>query len=420
MKKVAFHTFGCKLNFAETSSIAQKFRADGYEVVSYKEEADLYVIHSCTVTEIAEKKCRALIRQTKKRHPLSKLAVTGCYVQMRHKELAQIPEIDILIGNDKKYNISAYHQNKNNQEGEEQLLAFKPAFSQGDRTRTFLKVQDGCDYFCTYCTIPFARGRSRSASIEESLKVAQEAEATGAAEIVLTGVNVGDFGKHQGENFLGLLNALDELKKIKRIRLSSVEPELLNEEIIQFIAQSKLFEPHFHIPLQSGSDRILSMMKRKYDTKLFASRVLAIKKLLPLACIAVDIIAGFPGETEEDHQNAMDFVRSLPISYLHVFTYSERPGTKALEIKPAIDVHVRRERSHELQRLSDEKKRQFYLENTNNEANVLFEHQNINGFMYGFTENYIRVKSIYNEELTNTLSRANLHSLDLEEAVFNI
>ena len=417
MKKVAFHTFGCKLNFAETSTIAKNFRDAGYQVVDYREEADLYVIHSCTVTESAEKKCRALIRQTKKRHPASRIALAGCYVQMRAHELKKIQEIDVLLGNDLKYNINSYLPG-NIGSAEEVLKNFKPAFSSGDRTRTFLKVQDGCDYFCTYCTIPFARGRSRSASIADTLETAREAENSDAAEIVLTGVNVGDFGKHQNENFLGLIKELDQLQKVKRLRLSSIEPELLSEEIISFVAHSRLFAPHFHIPLQSGSNRILKMMKRKYDTELFARRVAFIKKMIPNACIAVDIIAGFPGETDDDHEQAMEFVRSLPISYLHVFTYSERPGTKALQIKPSVDVGLRRERAHQLQQLSDEKKIIFYKENKGRQSQVLFEHQDIDGWMYGFTENYIRVKTTYKEELSNKLTSIKLDQFIETEGVY--
>jgi threonylcarbamoyladenosine tRNA methylthiotransferase MtaB len=418
-KRIAFQTFGCKLNFAETSTIARQMKEEGFEVVGYREQAEVYVIHSCVVTAQAEKKCRAAIRQARKRNPSSTVAVMGCFAQMKEGELMKMPEVDLLLGSEEKFMLKDYLKDEtvgracHTHVGDiSHSATFTPSWSTGDRTRSFLKVQDGCDYFCTYCTIPFARGRSRSATIAGTIATTREIAATGMKELILTGVNIGDFGKPHGESFFGLMKELDKVEGIDRIRISSIEPDLLNDEMIAFVAASKRFLPHFHIPLQSGSDRMLDSMKRKYRREVFASRVQEIKRHMPHACIAADVIVGFPGETEEDFRDTWHFLDVLPVSYMHVFTYSERPGTKAVTLDGKVCASDKRDRSRRLHELSDRKKALFYKENTGRMARVLFESDNTGGWMHGFTENYIRVKTRYDQELVNRVVELRLEALD--------
>ena len=423
-KRIAFQTFGCKLNFAETSTIARQFREDGYEVVEYRDEADIYVINSCVVTGNAEKKCRSAIRQAKRRNPKARVAVIGCFSQIKEDELAKMEEVDILAGNEEKFRLAELL--KKNPEPEacfsqvgdiNKSEVFTPSWSSGYRTRSFLKIQDGCDYFCTYCIIPMARGRSRSATIADTIRTMKEITATGIREVVLSGVNIGDYGKQHGESFYALIQELDKVDGIERIRISSIEPDLLDEEIINFVANSKKFLPHFHIPLQSGSDKILKSMQRKYKREVFAKRVNEIKKYMPEACIAADVIIGFPDETEEDFRETYDFLNGMDISYMHVFTYSERPGTKAAGLNGKITNAVKRERSRMLHDLSDTKKAAFYRKNIGTKAFVLFESDNSGGFMHGFTGNYLKVKTAYKKELVNEIMEVWLERQD-EEGVF--
>lgn len=407
-KTIAFQTFGCKLNFAETSAIARKFTESDYDMVDFKDNADYYVIHSCTVTGQAERKTRAAIRQAMRKNPEASVAVIGCYSQLRPDEIKSIKGVEIVLGNSEKYKLFDHIQNirSGNQPSETEQgrpADFEPGFSMGDRTRSFFKVQDGCDYFCTFCAIPYARGRSRSASVASTLEVANQIAATEVKEVVLTGVNIGDFGRKNGESFYELLLGLDTIAGIERLRISSVEPELLNDDIIKLVSESRKFMPHFHIPLQSGTDRILELMKRKYKREVFARRIHSIKSLMPDACIAADVIIGFPGESEEDFNDTVDFIRSLPISYLHVFTYSKRPGTKAALMAEQVPDAVKHERSRILHQISDEKKETFYLENKGSVRNILWESDVEEGFMSGFTDNYIRCKKPFNKSSVNQI-----------------
>ena len=423
-KRIAFQTFGCKLNFAETSTIARQFREDGYEVVKYRDEADIYVINSCVVTGNAEKKCRSAIRQAKRRNPGATIAVVGCLSQIKEDELAKMEEVDILAGNEEKFRLAEL-LNKNPEPGAcfrqvgdiNKSEVFTPSWSSGYRTRSFLKIQDGCDYFCTYCTIPFARGRSRSATIADTIRTTKEIASTGIREIVLSGVNIGDYGKQHDESFFKLIQELDKVDGIDRIRISSIEPDLLDEEMISFVANSEKFLPHFHIPLQSGSDKILKSMQRKYKREVFAKRVNEIREHMPKACIAADVIIGFPGETEEDFRETYDFLNGMDISYMHVFTYSERPDTKAAGLNGKITNAVKKERSRRLHELSDTKKAAFYKQNIGTTAFVLFESDNSGGFMHGFTGNYLKVKTPYKKELVNEIIPVRLERQD-EEGVF--
>ncbi len=424
-KRIAFQTFGCKLNFAETSTIARQMKEEGFEVVGYREQADVYVIHSCVVTTQAEKKCRAAIRQARKRNPSSTVAVMGCFPQMKEGELMKMPEVDLLLGTEEKFMLKDYL--KDDTAGRachtyvgdiSHAATFIPSWSTGDRTRSFLKIQDGCDYFCTYCTIPYARGRSRSASIADTIASAREVAHTGMKELVLTGVNIGDFGRAQGESFFGLMQELEKLDGIERIRISSIEPDLLSDEMIAFVAASGKFLPHFHIPLQSGSDRVLGSMKRKYRREVFAGRVKEIKRLMPHACIAADVIVGFPGETEAEFTDTWHFVDALPLSYMHVFTYSERPGTKAVTLDGKVCANDKCDRSRRLHELSERKKILFYEANQGRMDRVLFESDNTGGYMHGFTENYVRVRTPYDPELVNRVVELRLGSLD-ENGDFN-
>ncbi len=420
-KKVAFYTLGCKLNFSETSTISRLFEESGFAKVDFDDTPDVYVINTCSVTENADKKCKQLVKRATKINPEAFIVIVGCYAQLKPEEIAKIQGVDMVLGANEKFNILEHLEN---QEGKREKAAvaydnikktndFVPSFSIGDRTRSFLKVQDGCDYFCTFCTIPLARGKSRNASIEETLKEAQKIADTDVKEVVLTGVNIGDFGQGEGENFFQLIQELDNINGIDRYRISSIEPNLLSNEIIDFcLSDSRGFVPHFHIPLQSGSNRLLKLMRRKYERELYAERVNQIKSIRPDACIGVDVIVGFPGETDEDFFETINFLKDLDISYLHVFTYSERANTGAPKLGEKVPMEVRRERSKQLHLLSDRKKRQFYTENLNSNRTVLFEQEEDEGVMFGFTENYVKVKYPYNSTLTNTFQKIRLTEID--------
>lgn len=410
---VSFYTLGCKLNFSETSGIARLFEEEGFARVDFKEGADIVVINTCSVTEQADKKCRQIVKQAKKLSPDAFIAVIGCYAQLKPNDIAQIKGVNLVLGANEKFKLIEHIQAWESKLNETHVIAgevkqvkdFVPSFSHGDRTRSFLKVQDGCDYFCSFCTIPLARGRSRSNSIAKTLKVAHEVAATDVKEVVLTGVNIGDFGKGTDENFYQLIQKLDQVEGIERFRISSIEPNLLSNEIIQFVATSNKFVPHFHIPLQSGSNEILRAMRRRYASELYADRVAHIKDLMPQASIGVDVIVGYPGETKEHFETTYQFLNNLDVSYFHVFTYSERNNTVAVRKSGVVPMEERRERSKMLQILSEKKKRYFYQNQLNKEFSVLFEAQEQDGFMYGFTENYLKVKSYYNPEWINQIKQ---------------
>lgn len=420
-KKVAFYTLGCKLNFSETSTIARLFEDAGFAKVEFEETPDVYVINTCSVTENADKKCKQLVKRAQKINPASFIVIVGCYAQLKPEEIAKIHGVDMVLGANEKFNILEHLENKDSKlekaevsfDNIKHTKDFVPSYSFGDRTRSFLKVQDGCDYFCTFCTIPLARGKSRNASVAETVLEAEKIAKTAVKEVVLTGVNIGDFGQGEGENFFDLIKELDQVEGIDRFRISSIEPNLLSNEIIDFcLKDSKRFVPHFHIPLQSGSDRLLKLMRRKYESALYAERVAQIKSIRPDACIGVDVIVGFPGETDEDFMDSVNFLKDLDISYLHVFTYSERANTGAPKLGEKVPMEIRRERSKQLHLLSDRKKRQFYTENIRTERTVLFEHEEDEGVMYGFTENYVKVKYPYQQELTNTFQKIRLTEID--------
>lgn len=420
-KKVAFYTLGCKLNFSETSTISRLFEDAGFAKVDFEETPDIYVINTCSVTENADKKCRQLVKRAMKINPEAFVAIIGCYAQLKPEEIGKIPGVDIVLGANEKFNLIE-HIDTLPAKQEQAILSFGsikettefiPSFSYGDRTRSFLKVQDGCDYFCTFCTIPLARGKSRNASIAETLVEAEKIAATDIKEVVLTGVNIGDFGQGNEENFYGMIQALDTVEGIDRFRISSIEPNLLSNEIIHFcLSTAKRFVPHFHVPLQSGNDRLLKAMRRKYERSLYAERVSTIKSLRPDACIGVDVIVGFPGESDEEFMDTIDFLKDLDISYLHVFTYSERANTTAVKLGNPVPMAVRRERSKLLHILSDKKKRAFYEQNIGTERTVLFEHEEDEGVMYGFTENYVKVKYPYDATLANTFRTIRLTEID--------
>jgi threonylcarbamoyladenosine tRNA methylthiotransferase MtaB len=420
-KKVAFYTLGCKLNFSETSTIARLFEDAGFAKVEFEETPDVYVINTCSVTENADKKCKQLVKRAQKINPESFIVIVGCYAQLKPEEIAKIQGVDMVLGANEKFNILEHLENKDSKlekaevsfDNIKNTKDFVPSYSFGDRTRSFLKVQDGCDYFCSFCTIPLARGKSRNASVAETLLEAEKIAQTAVNEVVLTGVNIGDFGQGEGENFFELIKVLDKVEGIDRFRISSIEPNLLSNEIIDFcLKDSKRFAPHFHIPLQSGNDRLLKLMRRKYERSLYAERVSQIKSIRPDACIGVDVIVGFPGETDEDFMDSVNFLKDLDISYLHVFTYSERANTGAPKLGEKVPMEVRRERSKQLHLLSDRKKRQFYTENIGTERTVLFEHEEDEGMMYGFTENYVKVKFPYQQDLTNTFQKIRLKEID--------
>ncbi|MDA3907334.1 MAG: tRNA (N(6)-L-threonylcarbamoyladenosine(37)-C(2))-methylthiotransferase MtaB [Bacteroidales bacterium] len=415
--KIAFHTFGCKLNFAETSTIARSFYDKGYKKVDKSESADLIVINTCSVTKNAEKKCQSLIKQVRKKNPNIQIALVGCYSQLRPDELNGFEGVDYILGNEKKFNLVEHiESNYNNcyisSEDINKSKIFSPSYSLGDRTRSFLKIQDGCDYFCTFCAIPYARGRSRSNTIENLINEAEIIAEQGTKELILTGVNIGTFDGNSGSSLFELLKELEKVKGIERIRISSIEPNLLSDDIIELVAKSKVIMPHFHIPLQSGSDKILAQMKRKYKRQVFANRVFKIKQLIPKACVAADVIIGFPGELEEDFQNTYSFIDELPVSFLHVFTYSDRPEAKASEFIDKVPSKVKKERSKKLHQLGAQKARIFHKYNFEKEHYVLWEGTKNKGFLYGFTENYIQVKSKFNPNLINKINPIILNNID--------
>lgn len=418
-RTVAFHTLGCKLNFAESSTIARQFRESGFARVEMEEGADILVINTCSVTDQADAKCRNLVRRGLKANPEAFVVVIGCYAQLKPQEIAGIPGVDLVLGANEKFNVLDYIENAKLERtrllGNEikETKHFVPSFSSGDRTRTFLKVQDGCNYFCAFCTIPLARGRSRSANISTTLVEAKKAADEGAKEIVLTGVNIGDFGTAHGENFLGLIKELDKIEGIERFRISSIEPNLLSNEIISFIAESKKFVPHLHIPLQSGSDRILHNMRRRYLSGLYADRIARIKALMPDACIGADVITGFPGEDESAFLETYQFLVDQPISYLHVFSYSERDNTTALRIADVVPMEIRHERTKKLRILSEKKKRQFYESQQGQYKYVLFESDQSDGLISGFTDNYIKVQVPFRPELVNSIRKTKLDKFNI-------
>jgi threonylcarbamoyladenosine tRNA methylthiotransferase MtaB len=409
LKTVALHTLGCKLNYSETSSITRLMEADGFVQKDFEDIADVYVINTCSVTENADKECQYLVRKIQRKAPQSMVVITGCYAQLKPKEIAEIQGVDLVLGAAEKFNIT--HHLSQLTKGDptkicscdiEDVNDFNTSFSLNGRTRTFLKVQDGCDYNCSFCTIPMARGKSRSNTIEKVLADVKAIAEQGVKEIVLTGINLGDFRSIDGNTFYDLIKALENTE-IERFRISSIEPNLLTNEIIEFVANSKKFMPHFHIPLQSGSNKILGLMRRRYKRELYAERVSLIKKLMPHCAIGVDVIVGFPGESEEDFQETFDFLHSLDVTYLHVFTYSERDNTHALDIKPVIPVNIRHSRNKTLRNLSYQKNNYFASQFIGQNRKVLFEMENKNGMMDGYSDNYIKVTVPYKEELSNQI-----------------
>lgn len=419
--KVAFYTLGCKLNFSETSAIARDFEEAGYARVSFDEAADVYVINTCSVTDNADRKCRYTVKKARKQNPGATIIVVGCYAQLKPGEIADIPGVNMVLGANEKFNIIQHLESGVNQqealvmnEPIKETREFHPAFSSGDRTRTFLKVQDGCNYFCAFCTIPLARGTSRSATIAETVIEAQKVAATGAREVVLTGVNIGDFGHGTDENFYGLIQELDQVEGIARFRISSIEPNLLSDEIIDFVSRSKKFVPHFHIPLQSGNDEMLAAMRRRYQRELYRNRVEHIRRVMPDACIGVDVIVGFPGESDAYFDDTYRFLQELEVDYLHVFTYSERPNTTAVRMNDVIPQEVRSQRSKMLRILSTKKKRRFYRDQIGRSAEVLLEAERNGDWMHGFTENYIKVAVPFDPELVNTIQRVQLIGMNQE------
>lgn len=429
-KKVAFYTLGCKLNFSETSTIARDFQNEGFERVDFEEIADIYVINTCSVTDNADKQFKQIVKKAMKLNDKAFVAAVGCYAQLKPEELAAVDGVDLVLGATEKFKITDYINDlSKNDMGEvhsceiEEADFYVGSYSIGDRTRAFLKVQDGCDYKCTYCTIPLARGISRSDALENVLKNAKEISEQGIKEIVLTGVNIGDYGKGEFGNkkhehtFLDLVKALDEVEGIERLRISSIEPNLLKNETIEFVSQSRTFVPHFHIPLQSGSNDILKKMKRRYMRELYSDRVAKIREVMPHACIGVDVIVGFPGETDEHFLETYHFLNDLDISYLHVFTYSERDNTEAVDMGGVVPMNVRSKRSKMLRGLSVKKRRAFYESQIGTNRTVLFESENKEGYIHGFTENYVKVKTPWNPELVNTLHEINLTKIDEDGSV---
>lgn len=415
-KTVALHTLGCKLNFSETTAISRMLENDGFIKKDFDEVADLYVINTCSVTENADKECRQLVRRIQKKAPEALVVITGCYAQLKPQEIASIPGVNLVLGAAEKFNITTHLKElSKNDSGKicscdiEDVNVFTPTHSVKERTRIFLKVQDGCDYNCSFCTIPMARGKSRSDSIDNVIANVKEIANGGAKEIVLTGINLGDFGKgytggrkHE-ENFFDLIKALEEEAPIERFRISSIEPNLLTNEMIEFVSNSKKFMPHFHIPLQSGSNKTLANMRRRYKREIYAERVGLIKLLMPHACIGADVIVGFPGETDDDFNESAKFIEELNISYLHVFTYSERDNTQALEIKPVVPIHKRNDRNKILRNISYRKMQEFTNAHIGQTRKLLFEGENKNGMMEGYTDNYIKINTVYNKEWENTI-----------------
>lgn len=412
-RKVAFYTLGCKLNYSETSAIGRQFKQADYEVVNFTDQADVYVINTCSVTENADRKCKKVVKEALKISPLAYVAIVGCYAQLKPQEISEIEGVDIVLGASEKFQLVEHITDltKNpkaiiHNQPVKEANQFMPSYSLGDRTRTFLKVQDGCDYSCSFCTIPMARGASRSDTISNVIRQAQEIAFSGVKEIVLTGVNLGDFGLVDGirqYKFIDLIQALDEVEGIDRIRISSIEPNLLTDEIITFVAASKRFVPHFHIPLQSGSNKILSLMRRRYKRELYVERIRKIKELMPDCCIGVDVIVGFPGETREDFIDTYNFLNELPVSYLHVFTYSERENTLAAELSGVVPGSTRAERSKMLHILSGKKRRAFYESQVGKLADVLFERETNDGLMHGFTRNYVKIETVYDPLMVNEI-----------------
>ena len=422
--KVAFKTLGCKLNYSETSSISREFVKKGYEKVSFDDASDIYIINTCSVTQNADKEFKYLVNRVKRKNPNSSVVAIGCYAQLKPKKISEIPGVDLVLGADKKFDILNYlnleDQENNNIHSCEinSVDFFKSSYSLGDRTRSFLKVQDGCDYKCTYCTIPQARGKSRSGTISEILDNVKHLVASGVKEIVLTGVNIGDYGifdtktKKRETNFYELISNIDLIPDLNRVRISSIEPNLLSDEIIQFVHNSNTFVKHFHIPLQSGSDKILKLMKRRYLKNLYISRINKIKELMPDCCIGVDVIVGFPGETEQEFNETYEFLDALNISYLHVFSYSERDNTESLKINHKIPKKIRATRSQILRKLSEKKKMNFYKSNINQIRPVLFESKNYDGYIYGYTDNYVRVKTLWSKNLVDNVVDCELINID--------
>ncbi len=420
-KTVAFHTLGCKLNYSETSAISRLMEQEGYAKKNFDEVADVYVINTCSVTEAADKECRQLVRRIQRKAPAGLVVITGCYAQLKPQEIASIPGVDLVLGAAEKFNIAKHIKEISKGDSAricscdiEDVTGFHTSFSVNDRTRTFLKVQDGCDYNCSFCTIPMARGKSRSDSIANVIKSAEKLAAGGVKEIVLTGINLGDFGKgpdgdapvsvtSRQENLYDLIKKLDEVEDIERYRISSIEPNLLTNEIIEFVANSKKFMPHFHIPLQSGSNKTLAAMRRRYKRELYAERVGVIKTLMPHCAIGVDVIVGFPGESDDDFKETYNFLHGLNVSYFHVFTYSERDNTHALTINPVVPMHVRHERNKALRNLSYMKMQYFEAQHAGQTRKVLFEHQNKNGMMEGYTDNYIRISASHRADWENNI-----------------
>jgi threonylcarbamoyladenosine tRNA methylthiotransferase MtaB len=422
-KNIAFHTLGCKLNFSETSSIARQMKAVGFETVDFNEHADVYVINTCSVTDDADAKCRNIVRKSLKVNPNAFVVVMGCYAQLKPKEITSIKGVDLVLGAKDKFNlpniITDLTKNACGQIHTSDIADvndFMPSFSLAERTRSFLKIQDGCDYKCTFCTIPLARGKSRSDSLDNIVRNAKELAQNNIKEIVITGVNTGDYGKGilEANKFIDVIKALDEIEGIERYRISSIEPNLLTDEIIEFVANSKRFMPHFHVPLQSGSDRILALMQRRYKSELYQQRVEKIKETMPHACIGVDVIVGFPGETNEDFLETFQFLHQLDISYLHVFTYSERANTKAIDLDNAVPMNIRQERCTQLRSLSDKKKRKFYEQYIGTNRNVLLEEEKRGELMHGFTDNYIKVNYKYNSAKINSIHNFLLEEIDTD------
>ena len=413
-KRVAFHTMGCKLNFSETSTIKRDFLSRGFTDVNFSDIADIYVLNTCSVTENANKEARKLIRQAKRKNPFSSIVAIGCYAQLNPDEISQTDGVDLVLGAEQKFDILDHldlididQRSKKVHSTINKAKNFIPSFSLNDRTRSYLKIQDGCNYKCTFCTIPLARGFSRSNSIDKTVSLAKKVEEAGAKEIVLTGVNIGDFGKKQKESFLDLIRSLDKLTKIERFRISSIEPNLLSTDIIDFCNESDKFMPHFHIPLQSGSNKILRLMKRRYDTELYQRRIEYIKSLMPDTCLGVDVIVGFPGETDSDFNDTYQFLQSIDVSYFHVFTYSERSNTLAANYKNKVPMKIRSKRSKELHRLSDIKKSFFHNSYLGTSRNVLFEHS-FNGEAFGHTDNYIPISVKTSTDLKNKIKKINI------------
>ncbi len=422
-KTVAFHTLGCKLNFSETSEMARRLQERGYSRVDFDEVADIYVINTCSVTEEANKKCRQVIKRCIRRNGDAFVVVTGCYAQLEAQQVANIEGVSLVIGNNEKNDIAtlignACHSDNARIEAGDIMKdkRFRPSFSSGDRTRSFLKIQDGCNYFCTYCTIPFARGTSRSDTVENTIAEARRAAHAGAKEVILTGVNIGDFGRNNGETFEQLVEALEDVEGIERYRISSIEPNLLTDRVLELVAKSKKFMPHFHVPLQSGSNAVLQMMHRRYTAEFFADKIASIRSLIPRAFVGIDVIVGVNGETPEYFEETKTLLEGIDFSQLHVFTYSERPGTLALKLKPVVEIPERHRRNAVLHELSEQKRIAFYKRFINTEATVLFESSEHEGRMSGFTDNYLKVDLPYDASLSNTIHRVHIDSLTMDKS----